>query len=44
MIAEGMKIVAAGANPVQLIRGIEKTVEHLVRQEGGSGVVTSLSF
>ena len=30
MIAEGMKIVAAGANPVQLIRGIEKTVEFLV--------------
>ncbi|KAL4446325.1 hypothetical protein ABPG77_003132 [Micractinium sp. CCAP 211/92] len=30
MIAEGMKIVAAGANPVQLIRGMDKTVEHLV--------------
>lgn len=25
MIAEGMKIVAAGANPIQLIRGMEKT-------------------
>ena len=24
MIAEGMKIVAAGANPIQLIRGMEK--------------------
>jgi len=32
MIAEGMKIVAAGANPVQLIRGMDKTVEHLVAQ------------
>ncbi|EFN51452.1 hypothetical protein CHLNCDRAFT_59809 [Chlorella variabilis] len=30
MIAEGMKIVAAGANPVQLIRGMDKTVEYLV--------------
>lgn len=30
MIAEGMKIVAAGVNPVQVIRGIEKTVDHLV--------------
>jgi len=30
LIAEGMKIVAAGANPVQLIRGMDKTVEHLV--------------
>ncbi|PRW61354.1 ru large subunit-binding subunit chloroplastic isoform A [Chlorella sorokiniana] len=32
MIAEGMKIVAAGANPVQLIRGMDKTVEHLVAE------------
>lgn len=32
MIAEGMKIVAAGANPVQLIRGMDKTVEYLVAE------------
>lgn len=32
MIAEGMKIVAAGANPVQLTRGIEKTVAGLVKE------------
>lgn len=30
IIAEGMKIVAAGANPVQLTRGIDKTVIALV--------------
>jgi chaperonin GroEL len=30
MIAEGMKIVAAGVNPVQVIRGMDKTVDHLV--------------
>ncbi|KAI8105571.1 hypothetical protein M9434_000155 [Picochlorum sp. BPE23] len=30
MIAEGMKIVMSGVNPVQLIRGMEKTVEFLV--------------
>lgn len=32
IIAEGMKIVAAGANPVQLTRGIERTVAALVKQ------------
>lgn len=32
IIAEGMKIVAAGTNPVQLTRGIEKTVEALVKE------------
>jgi chaperonin GroEL len=32
IIAEGMKIVAAGANPVQLTRGIEKTVAQLVEK------------
>lgn len=31
IIAEGMKIVAAGTNPVQLTRGIEKTVAALVK-------------
>jgi chaperonin GroEL len=31
IIAEGMKIVAAGTNPVQLSRGIEKTVAGLVK-------------
>jgi chaperonin GroEL len=30
MIAEGMKIVMSGVNPVQVIRGMDKTVEHLV--------------
>merc|ERR1719217_2024697 len=30
MIAEGMKIVMAGTNPVQLTRGMEKTVAALV--------------
>lgn len=30
MIAEGMKIVAAGVNPVQVVRGMERTVKHLV--------------
>lgn len=32
IIAEGMKIVAAGANPVQLTRGIERTVAKLVQK------------
>ncbi|GLC45682.1 hypothetical protein PLESTB_001317200 [Pleodorina starrii] len=31
-IAEGMKIVASGTNPVQLTRGMEKTVSALVRE------------
>jgi len=31
-IAEGMKIVAAGVNPVQVVRGIEKTVSALVQE------------
>ena len=31
IIAEGMKIVAAGTNPIQLTRGIEKTVVDLVK-------------
>jgi chaperonin GroEL len=30
IIAEGMKVVAAGANPIQIIRGIEKTTKSLV--------------
>jgi chaperonin GroEL len=32
MIAEGMKIVMSGVNPVQVIRGMEKTVEFLVSE------------
>jgi len=32
MIAEGMKIVVAGANPVQITRGIDKTVSKLVEE------------
>ncbi|EMS63178.1 RuBisCO large subunit-binding protein subunit beta, chloroplastic [Triticum urartu] len=32
MIAEGVKIVAAGANPVQIARGIEKTTKALVSE------------
>ncbi|PNW70983.1 hypothetical protein CHLRE_17g741450v5 [Chlamydomonas reinhardtii] len=31
-IAEGMKIVSAGTNPVQLVRGMEKTVQELVKE------------
>mmetsp|Transcript_19657 Transcript_19657/g.54843 ORF Transcript_19657/g.54843 Transcript_19657/m.54843 type:complete len:581 (+) Transcript_19657:72-1814(+) len=31
-IAEGMKIVASGTNPVQLVRGMEKTIQHLVKE------------
>jgi hypothetical protein len=30
-VQEGMKVVAAGANPVQLTRGMDKTVKHLVK-------------
>ncbi|CAL9129206.1 unnamed protein product, partial [Musa textilis] len=32
MIAEGVKVVAAGANPVQITRGIEKTAKALVSE------------
>lgn len=32
LIAEGMKVVAAGANPIQITRGIEKTVVALVKE------------
>ena len=32
IIAEGMKIVAAGTNPIQLSRGIETTVNELVKE------------
>ncbi|CAL9042599.1 unnamed protein product, partial [Musa banksii] len=32
MIAEGVKVVAAGANPVQITRGIEKTAKALVTE------------
>ena len=32
IIAEGMKIVAAGTNPIQLSRGIEATVNELVKE------------
>lgn len=31
-VAEGMKIVAAGANPVQLTRGMDKTVKFIVQE------------
>ncbi|KAF5841332.1 chaperonin 60B2 [Dunaliella salina] len=31
-IAEGMKIVASGTNPVQLVRGMEKTIQHVVKE------------
>lgn len=30
LIAEGMKVIAAGANPVQITRGIENTIKELV--------------
>jgi len=29
-ISEGMKIVAAGTNPIQLVRGMDATVKHIV--------------
>ncbi|WP_071515107.1 chaperonin GroEL [Geitlerinema sp. PCC 9228] len=32
MISEGLKVVAAGANSVAVRRGIEKTVNHLVKE------------
>eukprot|EP00850_Spirogloea_muscicola_P015605 SM000121S26002 [mRNA] locus=s121:275524:279743:- [translate_table: standard] len=32
LIREGMKVVAAGANPIQITRGIEKTVAALVKE------------
>ncbi|GBG76934.1 hypothetical protein CBR_g23148 [Chara braunii] len=32
LIAEGMKVVAAGANPVQITRGIDKTIAALVNE------------
>ena len=32
LIREGLKNVAAGANPVALRRGIEKTIAHLVKE------------
>lgn len=32
LIAEGMKVVAAGANPIQITRGIDKTVVALVKE------------
>jgi chaperonin GroEL len=31
LITEGMKVVAAGSNPIQIVRGIEKTVQTLVK-------------
>lgn len=30
LIAEGMKVIAAGANPVQITRGIDNTIKELV--------------
>ncbi|KAH9314600.1 hypothetical protein KI387_023227, partial [Taxus chinensis] len=32
LIAEGVKVVAAGANPIQITRGIDKTVKALVSE------------
>eukprot|EP00899_Mesostigma_viride_P000639 jgi/Mesvir1/10576/Mv21792-RA.2 len=32
MIAEGLKVVSAGANPVQIVRGMEATVTALVKE------------
>ena len=31
LISEGLKVVAAGSNPIQIVRGIEKTVQALVK-------------
>eukprot|EP00252_Welwitschia_mirabilis_P007600 TRINITY_DN1912_c0_g1_i4.p1 TRINITY_DN1912_c0_g1~~TRINITY_DN1912_c0_g1_i4.p1 ORF type:complete len:595 (-),score=123.76 TRINITY_DN1912_c0_g1_i4:387-2171(-) len=35
LIAEGVKVVAAGSNPIQITRGIEKTVKTLVTELKG---------
>ncbi|KAJ7553559.1 hypothetical protein O6H91_06G103300 [Diphasiastrum complanatum] len=32
LIAEGVKVVAAGANPIQITRGIDKTITALVKE------------
>ena len=32
LIEEGMRVVAAGANPIQIVRGIEKTVKELTKR------------
>ncbi|XP_065017680.1 ruBisCO large subunit-binding protein subunit beta, chloroplastic-like [Musa acuminata AAA Group] len=32
LIAEGVKVVAAGSNPIQITRGIEKTTKALVAE------------
>ena len=39
-ITEGMKIVAAGANPVQISRGMDKTVAGLVQKLKGMSKVS----
>jgi chaperonin GroEL len=31
LITEGMKMIAAGSNPIQIVRGIEKSVQHTTR-------------
>jgi chaperonin GroEL len=32
LITEGVKVVAAGANPIQITRGIDKTISALVKE------------
>jgi len=31
LISEGMKVVAAGANPIQVVKGIDKTIQDVVK-------------
>eukprot|EP00249_Psilotum_nudum_P021718 c28219_g1_i1 orf=157-2016(+) len=35
LIAEGVKVVAAGANPIQITRGIDSTIKQLVKELKG---------
>ena len=42
LIAEGMKVVAAGANPVQVTRGMARTVARLVEELKGLSQVLFL--
>jgi chaperonin GroEL len=32
LITEGVKVVAAGANPIQITRGIDKTISALIKE------------
>jgi len=32
LITEGMKMIAAGSNPIQIVRGIENTIQHITHE------------